>query len=71
MKAAVVTLLSSFVAGATLVQMREPPDSATRPALTQEGYHVAYTRRGCRVDEKWDGVRYRAWVACAPGVRPN
>ncbi|WP_424362752.1 hypothetical protein [Methylocystis parvus] len=34
-------------------------------------YHDAYERRGCRVEEDWDGKKYTAMVSCAPGVRPN
>lgn len=34
-------------------------------------YHVAYLRRGCRVEEDWDGLRYTAQVRCRPGVKPN
>jgi hypothetical protein len=72
MKAAVTAVLSLSLASTALAQIGEPPDSGARRSLTPEsGYHVAYTRRGCRVEEKWDGVRYSAWVTCAPGVRPN
>ncbi|WP_442753369.1 hypothetical protein ACNHKD_10155 [Methylocystis sp. JAN1] len=34
-------------------------------------YHADYVRRGCRVQENWDGRRYTATVACAYGVKPN
>jgi hypothetical protein len=34
-------------------------------------YHVAYVRRGCRVEENWDGVAYSARIRCPPGVKPD
>lgn len=34
-------------------------------------YHVAYMRRGCHVEEDWDGLNYSAQIRCRPGVKPN
>ncbi len=44
------------------------------PGVSQRAdgsYHVAYMRRGCHVEEDWDGVNYSAQVRCQPGVKPN
>jgi hypothetical protein len=34
-------------------------------------YHVAYMRRGCRVEENWDGLIYSAQIRCRPGLKPD
>jgi hypothetical protein len=34
-------------------------------------YHVAYMRRGCRIEEDWDGLNFSAQMRCQPGVRPD
>ena len=34
-------------------------------------YHVAYMRRGCRIEEDWDGLHFSAQMRCQPGVRPD
>jgi hypothetical protein len=37
----------------------------------QAPYHADYMRRGCRVEEDWDGKKYTAMVSCARGVKPD
>ncbi len=38
---------------------------------TEDAYHTAYERRGCRIEENWDGLNYTAEVKCKPGVKPD
>lgn len=76
MKAAAAVLLCAFLTEGALAQSAPPHNSAAQGAYAarrapESGYHVAYTRRGCRVEENWDGTQYSASVRCAPGVRPN
>lgn len=44
---------------------------ASGDGAAQAPYHADYVRRGCRVEEDWDGKKYTAMVSCAPGVKPD
>lgn len=45
--------------------------SALNCSRAEGSYHVAYSRRGCRIVEDWDGRQYTASVRCLPGVKPD
>jgi len=87
MKAAVALALWLLLAGGAVAQDETPQgDAQPAPVVNGwmrdakgfwrklepgSGYRIAYMRRGCRVEESWDGARYSASVTCLPGIRPN
>jgi hypothetical protein len=81
MRRGALTLALLVVASAAAAQAPDA-DAPTRPGgwirddygvwrRVEGAYHVAYVRRGCRVEEDWDGRQYSAQVRCRPGVKPD
>jgi hypothetical protein len=78
-RAVVKTTVALFVlllANGAFADEHAPQGSPAREArgggsLPPESFHVAYTRRGCRIEQNWDGVQFSASMRCPPGVRPD
>jgi hypothetical protein len=71
-----VALLMALLANGALADEYAPQRSLAQEArgggrLPPESFHVAYTRRGCRIEQNWDGVQFTASMKCPPGVRPD
>jgi hypothetical protein len=78
MRAALTLAFLTFAVGA----LAQSPELDARPGgwirddygvwrHAEGSYHVAYMRRGCRVEENWDGVNYTAQIRCRPGLKPG